>query len=869
MNRKQRYGICESFVKRSRISSVTDPIELTGIQDEQAVAQALEAEQDQTGLWHLRNCQTIVSYLFGDFEQAKLRVGQAYSHAAGGVGMPTVPILCWYEALTNLAILATPGANLSQTEYAEYWQAIETAQAKLQGWASHAPMNCQHRYDLICAETYKLREDWPAAILAYESAIAGAKANGYVQEEALANELAAKFYLTWDKEKIAAGYLQEAYYCYARWGAKAKAADLEQCYPQLLQPILQATNQPLTILETLATISAPTYSLHSTSSKSSSSSSINQTLDFSTLLQMSQTFASTIALDELLQTLALTLLQNSGADQCALLLCENNQWQVRVMANLEQVMLQSVPLEDNPTVPVQLIHYVKHSLTTVVIDDLKTDLPVISDYLYHHQPKSVLCLPILNQGNLRAILYLENRSTSGVFTSDRVFILNFLCTQASISLENARLYAAEREKAEQLAQLNHKLSLTQFSVDCAANGIFWMHPDARFFYVNQTACETLEYSPEELMALSVTDIDPNVSAEFWAAHRQEVREKTSLTFESSHQSKSGRIYPVEISVNYLEFAGQEYYVAIVRDISERKQAEMSILEKTQALEQAVLDLQGAQLQVVQSEKMASLGNLVAGVAHEINNPIGFLNGSINNGKDYVEDLLGHLALYQQHYPNPVSPIQDHAEDIDLEFLSEDLPKLLDSMQGATERIRGISTSLRTFSRADTEHKVSANLHDGLDSTILILKYRLKANEHRPAIEVIQDYGNLPLLDCFPGQLNQVFMNILANAIDMFDEMAQTRSFAELAAHPQKITIRTSVDADQVQIQICDNGKGMPEEVKTKIFDHLFTTKGVGKGTGLGLAIARQIVVDKHSGSLTVQSEPGKGTEFCIRLPIVG
>lgn len=300
-----------------------------------------------------------------------------------------------------------------------------------------------------------------------------------------------------------------------------------------------------------------------------------------------------------------------------------------------------------------------------------------------------------------------------------------------------------------------------------------------------------------------------------------------------------------------------------------RQLEQQVSDRTQELQQTLTQLQASQVQLIQSEKMSALGNLVAGVAHEINNPIGFLSGSINNARAYMQDLLGHLALYQQHYPNPVAPIQDNAEDIDLEFLSQDLPKLLNSMEGASDRIQSISTSLRTFSRADTQYKVSANLHDGIDSTLLILKYRLKANEYRPAIEVIQDYGILPMVKCFSGQLNQVFMNILANAIDMFDEIAQTQALEELKPRPQQITIRTTVDSDQVQIQICDNGKGMTEAVKAKIFDHLFTTKEVGKGTGLGLAIARQIVVEKHGGSLDVQSALGRGTEFSIRLPIAG
>ncbi len=308
-------------------------------------------------------------------------------------------------------------------------------------------------------------------------------------------------------------------------------------------------------------------------------------------------------------------------------------------------------------------------------------------------------------------------------------------------------------------------------------------------------------------------------------------------------------------------------LSVALDISDRKRAEAAVIQKTQELEQALQDLQNAQLQIVQSEKMASLGNLVAGVAHEINNPIGFLNGSINNAKDYVQDLLRHLRLYQQHYPQAATPIQNHAEDIDLEFLSEDLPKLLDSMKGATDRITSISTSLRTFSRADTDYKVSANLHEGLDSTLLILKYRLKANEHRPAINIIKEYGKLPQIKCFPSQINQVFMNILANAIDVFDEMAQTQSFVELQANRQKITIYTQAVENWVQIRICDNGKGMTEDVSAKIFDHLFTTKAVGKGTGFGLAIARQIVVEKHNGELSVHSTPGQGTEFTILLPV--
>ncbi|NJM61655.1 MAG: HAMP domain-containing protein [Oscillatoriales cyanobacterium RU_3_3] len=319
---------------------------------------------------------------------------------------------------------------------------------------------------------------------------------------------------------------------------------------------------------------------------------------------------------------------------------------------------------------------------------------------------------------------------------------------------------------------------------------------------------------------------------------------------------------------------QEYSQTLEKKVWHRTQ---ELENKNNELEDILKTLHSTQLQLVQNEKMSSLGNLVAGVAHEINNPIGFLNGSISNTKDYIQDILEHLSLYQQYYPDAVKPVAENARDIDLEFTIEDLPKILNSMQAATDRIQSMSKSLRTFSRADTDRKVKANLHEGLESTLLILKYRLKASEKRPEINIIRDYGNLPEIECFPGQLNQVFMNILANAIDVFDEMTQTHSFAELKANPQQITIRTEIADDslrdsfasRVQIRILDNGTGMSEDVKAQIFDNLFTTKAVGKGTGLGLAIARQIVVEKHGGSIEVDSTLGKGTEFTIQLPVKG
>ncbi len=300
------------------------------------------------------------------------------------------------------------------------------------------------------------------------------------------------------------------------------------------------------------------------------------------------------------------------------------------------------------------------------------------------------------------------------------------------------------------------------------------------------------------------------------------------------------------------------------------QESFTALEKTNCeLELRVEELKHTQLQLVQSEKMSTLGQLVAGVAHEINNPVSFIAGNLNFAQQYTQDIISLLNLYQQYYPNSTPEINNEIERIELDFVVKDLPQLISSMEEGTERIRNISTSLRTFSRADSSTKVAVNLHEGLDSTLMILKHRLKANSTRPAIQVIKEYGALPLVECYPGQLNQVFMNIIANAIDAIDDTNQGCSFAQTQPLSQTITIRTEVNEDTASavIRIGDNGPGMSDEVKKQVFDYLFTTKPVGKGTGLGLPISRQIVVEKHGGKLTCISLPGQGTEFVIEIPI--
>jgi predicted ATPase/signal transduction histidine kinase len=660
----------------------------------------------------------LVCFTYGNYAEA-----YKYSLAVDGTiaainAQYQTSLQSFYQALIAHALYR-------ETPESDYLALATTQQAKLQRWADNCPENFLAMHQLILAETAFTKGDYWEAGQQYDAAIATAKQYRLFYSEALAHELAGRFYLTVNRPSLAQTYLKQAIDRYQSWGAIPKANWLQSKFGQYAAPVDAVVNQPIT-----------------------TNSQVNA-LDFEAIIKSCQVLSSQIILGDLLQDLIKIVLEHAGAER-AVLLCETDQqWSIALEGIIQQntsctLTQSSKPLAE--ALPESLLNYVIRTQECIVLSNALHEGRFGHDtYIKQYQCRSLLCMPLIHQGKIISLLYLENNLTNGAFTVDRLEVLKVLCSQAAISIEQAQLY------------------------------------------------NSLE---------------------------QRIAERT------------------------IELEG-----------------------KNQELEVTIGDLHRTQSQMIQTEKMSSLGQLVAGIAHEINNPINFIYGNIKHCNNYTQDLLDLIHLYAET-STPTPALEDRLEEVDLPFLEADLPKLFQSIRNGAQRVQDIVKSLRTFSRLDEATYKQINLHDGIESTLVILQHRLKLKGIGEVVDIIIDrqYGELPLVDCYAGQMNQVFMNVLNNAIDSIEEKHEQQKQAGESFSPQiKILTEYEPANNQVKIRIMDNGMGIPANIQSKIFDPFFTTKTVGQGIGLGLATSYQIITENHKGNLCCNVGIDQ-TEFVITIP---
>jgi len=714
--------------------------------DETEIVSILISTKNASTIYWFYLVKSILFFLFKKYDEAVEKIQLCKQYRSSSAGMIAIVLHCFYDSLILLSLYK----NYSNTKQNKILKEVSLNQKRLKKWAYYAPVNYQHKYELVEAERARVLGRNARAMEYYDSAIQGARENEYIQEEAIACERAAEFYLSLGREEIGQFYLKNAHHCYSRWGAKAKVKDLESEYPEFLV----GTNTSKKGDQRIATTS-------------SSSGIDGEVLDLTTVIKASQTLASEIVLGNLLQKLMKIVIENAGAQTGFLILPsqtksqhKGNNWVIEAVGKVdadrdsfatpqasEVSVMQSIPvhsvepLTQIPLLCTAIINYVAHTQENVVLNNATNEGQFTNDpYIVATKPQSLLCTPLLHQGKLSGILYLENNLTIGAFTSERVETLKILSAQAAISIENARLY-------EQLADYSHTL---------------------------------------------------------------------------------------EIKVD---------------------QRTKALREKNTALATTLKKLKATQDQIIAQEKLASLGALTAGVAHEIKNPLNFVNNFAELSVELTEELIEEIKSQKDRL--------DSEKIKYLEELLQDLGQNVEKINHHGKRADNIVKGMLMHSRATSGERARTNINSLLAEYVNLAYYGMRAKDSEFNITIEADYDDsLEQLNVVPQDLSRVFLNVANNAC--YAAYEKKKAVGDEFMPTMKVSTKNL--GNQLEIRIRDNGNGIPPKILDKIFNPFFTTKPTGQGTGLGLSISHDIIVQGHQGQLQVETEEGDYTEFIIILP---